>query len=122
MFFSKKHFPHGKCLSDGVMYAACAAGEAFRRLFLWQCDGCDQHHAKGCAGIVRRAELFFGNIFCFEQQFQPVAGFAGLLERDLKPGDKIRLAMGVLRFADVRADGGSAAADLIGNDGFVFEL
>ena len=34
-------------------------------------------------------------------------------------GDKVRLAVGILRFVNIRSDTGSGSADLIGNDRFV---
>ena len=42
-----------------------------------------------------------------------------IFEGDLQFGDKVRLAVGVLRFVDVCSDTGSGSADLIGNDRFV---
>lgn len=86
--------------------------------------GLDQHGAEFAAVIAHLLKCFLGNAAGAEQKLQPVFGFVRFFERDLKFGNKVGFALGVLRLPDVGADAGAAAADLIGDDRLflLFEL
>ena len=56
------------------------------------------------------------NIIGFSKQQQPVTGFVGFFQGDLKFCDEIRFAVGILCFVDICSDTGSSSADLIGDD------
>ena len=74
------------------------------------------------------AEIFQAVIFRvgdgigLDQQQKPITGLIGFLQRDLQLGYEIRLAVGILRLVDIRADAGSRSADLIADDRFVLIL
>ena len=54
------------------------------------------------------------------EKLQPIAGLAGLLQRNLQFGDEVGSALSIVCFADVGSDGSTAAAKLGGNDKFLF--
>ena len=74
---------------------------------------CYEHNADRGAGGVEGFISLFVDIIGFIKQFKPIAGLVCLFERDLQFCDKIRLAVGVLRFADIRADRRTGTSDLV---------
>ena len=98
-----------------VVFSASAA--LFRRI-----DRGDEHYTDRGAGGVEGFVRLLVDIVRFIQQFEPITGLVRLFERDLQFCDKIRLAVGELRFTDIRADGRAGASDLVGDDRFVFRF
>ena len=66
--------------------------------------------------------MLLWNISSVKKQFQPILRFVTFLLGDFQLGDKVLRALGILRFVKIGPDGGSAAADLVGDDGFVLEF
>lgn len=74
------------------------------------------------ASLVKFMVLRFIYIAGTKQQFEPVTCFISFLKGDLKFGNEVGLAMGILRFMNIRTDTGSATSDLIGYYGFALFL
>lgn len=85
-------------------------------------DGMDQDDPQLSAGVGKMLVVFVREQFCLMKQIKPITGFIGFLQRDLQLCDKIRLAVGVLRFPNVCANGKPTASKLVGNDVFLSAL
>ena len=94
------------------------------RIPLGGVDRGDQGDSDFPAEVFQSVVLLRGDGVGLYQQQKPITGLVGFLQRNLQFGYEIRLAVGILRFVDIRADAGSRPADLIANDRFVsiFEL
>ncbi len=67
-------------------------------------DGRNEHNTNACTSGVESFIFLCRYIACFEQQFQPIFCLICFFEGDLQFGNKIGLAMGILRFTDISTD------------------
>ena len=78
-------------------------------LLLCRVDGSDQNPFDFQAIIQNRACHICIQVIGFFQNMQPILSFSGFFQGNMKLCDEISLAVAVLCFVDICADGGAAA-------------